>query len=1151
MRCANCGSDNPEGMKFCEECGTKLVRACPSCGREVRPTAKFCGECGTPLTAEVPSPRSQAPSLEESGGQKSREARARGPESRQDVAERRQLTVMFCDLVGSTPLAEQLDPEELREVVRAYQDTCTAVIHRFDGYIARYVGDALLVYFGYPQAHEDDAQRAVRAGLGIVAALPALNQQLHLVVRARQAPPLQVRIGIHTGLVVVGELGGKDYREAMALGDTPNLAARLQGIAAPDTVVISAATQRLIAGLFTCQGLGRQELKGVSTPVAAYRVLGESGAQSRFEAAVTAGLTPLVGREHEVGLLTERWEQAKQGTGQVVLLSGEAGIGKSRLVQRLKEQVTAEGATRIEFRCSPYHQNSAFYPIIEHLQRLLQFVPHEAPQARVAKLTQVLARYRFPQADTLPLLAAVLSLPQPDGAPPVTLSPQKQKQKTQEVLVAWIVEEAEQAVVYCAWEDLHWIDPSSLDVLTLVLDQVPTTRLLALLTFRSDFTPPWRPHSHITQLTLTRLGRPQVAAMVQQVTGGKAFPAEVLQQIITKTDGVPLFVEELTKMVLESGLLREEDGRYVRAHGGAPLPLGIPATLHDALMARLDRLAPVREIAQMGATLGREFSYEVLHAVLPLEETALQQGLRQLVEAELLYQRGLPPQATYLFKHALIQDAAYQSLLKSKRQQYHKQIGQVLEEKSSETKETQPELLAHHYTEAGLIAQALPYWQRAGERATQRSAYVEAINHLTKGLEMFKSLPDAAERPQQELVLQVALGVPLIAVRGYAAPEVEQTYTRARELSQQIGDTSQLVLVLFGLWAFYLNKLELQAALELSEQLLTLAQQSQDKSLLLEAHQSMGHSLFELGEFTQARRHLEQGIDLYDAKQHRAHVFRYGGADRGVACLSLLALSLWYLGYPEQALKRSQEAVALAEGLSHPLSLAYALAVTALCHQLRREGPLARERAEAVMTLATEQGFPYFSSYGTRVRGWALAEQGQGEEGITQMRQGLAAFRATGAEMRTYFLAPLAEACANVGQAEEGLSVLAEALATGNKTGERIYEAELYRLKGELTLQQSITQRLESSVPSTQRSAPSTPAEAEAEACFLKAIEIARRQQAKSLELRAVMSLSRLWQHQGKKDEAHRMLAEIYGWFTEGFDTKDLQEAKALLQELA
>jgi class 3 adenylate cyclase/energy-coupling factor transporter ATP-binding protein EcfA2 len=580
------------------------------------------------------------------------------------VAERRQLTVMFCDLVGSTALSEQLDPEELREVVRAYQETCAAVIGRYDGHIAQYLGDGVLVYFGYPVAHEDDAQRAVRAGLGIVEAIQkwvpsSLVVQASSLHAARMAAPpeeqgegakgrLQVRIGIHTGLVVVGEIGGGERQERLALGETPNIAARLQGMVAPDTVVISAATYRLIEGLFDCRDLGSHTVKGVSTPLQVYQVVGDSAGRSRLEAAATRGLTPLVGREEELGLLRNRWEQSKAGTGQVVLLSGEAGIGKSRLVQILKEQVAHEKSVRIEYRCSPYHQNSAFYPIIEHLHRLLQFAPHDTPQAKLTKLQQTLAQYRFPQADTLPLLAALLSLPHPEGAPPITLSPQKQKQKTQEALVAWIVEEAEKAAVYSAWEDLHWADPSTLEVLALFLDQVPTTRLLVLLTFRPEFTPPWGNRSHFSHIILNRLGRRQVEAMVENVTGGKALPSEVVQHIVAKTDGVPLFVEELTKMVLESveslgsiGFVESlESGRTL---GQSSLQLGIPVTLQDALMARLDRLGATKDLAQLGATIGREFSYELLQAVSLLDEGMLQQGLKQLVEAELIYQRGLPP----------------------------------------------------------------------------------------------------------------------------------------------------------------------------------------------------------------------------------------------------------------------------------------------------------------------------------------------------------------------------------------------------------------------------------------------------------------------------------------------------------------------------
>ncbi len=951
MRCLSCGSENEEGAQFCEECGTPLVRACPSCGREVRSTAKFCSKCGASLTTQAfptaPLQPSQPPAHLAATAQSLTDRGA-------SEAERRHLTVMFCDLVGSTALSAQLDPEDLREVVRTYQETCTEVIRRYEGYIAQHLGDGLLVYFGYPLAHEDDTQRVVRAGVEILSGLQSLNTQLQPRVKARLPHPIQVRIGVHTGLVVIGEIGSGEKREILALGETPSLAARLQALAEPDTVVLSAPTQQLVAGLFECQDLGPHLLKGIPSSLSVYRVIGASGAQSRFEVAVKTGLTPLVGREEELGLLRRRWEQAKAGQGQVVLLSGEPGIGKSRLVQALKEQASAEGATRIEFRCSPYHQNSAFYPIIEHLQRLLQFHREETPQTKLTKLQQALAAYRFPQADTLPLLAALLSLPHPADAPPLMLSPQKQK--TQEALVAWLREDAERQAVCNVWEDLHWADPSTLEVLTLLLDQVPTTRLLAVLTFRPDFTPPWGARSYLTQLTLGRLDRPHVETIVEKVTGGKTLPLEVVQQIVAKTDGVPLFVEELSKMVLESGLVREANDRYELA---GPLPqLAIPATLQDSLMARLDRLAPVREIAQLGATLGREFSYELLHAVSPLDEEMLQQRLQQLVEAELIYQRGLPPQAHYRFKHALIQDAAYQSLLKSTRQKYHKQIAQVLEERFTDTKETQPELLAHHYTEAGLITQAIPYWQQAGERASQHSAYVEAVAHLTRGLEVLKALPDTPERVQQELTLQLALGAALITVKGYTVPEVEQTVIRAQALCQQLGETPQLLRALLVLCNVRFGRAEHQAARELAEQCLSLARRVHSTPFLASAHYRLGTILYGLGEFALAQDHLQQVIALSDLQKDNPLVSGYP-QDNKMACRSYAAWVLWYLGYPDQALKRSQEAVVLAAGISHPFSLAFALACTAWFHHLRREEQVARERAEAAITLSIEQGFPY------------------------------------------------------------------------------------------------------------------------------------------------------------------------------------------------
>ena len=1030
--------------------------------------------------------------------------------------ERRQLTVMFIDVVGSTTLSQQLDPEDYHGRVVAYQAACRQVIARYDGHIAQYLGDGVLVYFGYPAAHEEDAVRAVRSGLEIVTAVSQLGY----------APPLQVRIGIHTGPVVVGEIGAGEHTEKLALGETPNIAARVQGIAEPDTVVMSTVTQRLVHGLFECQDLGPQTLKGISTALSLYRIIGESTVQSRFEVAIRAGLTPFIGREHEVELLQERWERAKQGSGQVVLLSGEPGIGKSRLVQECKERFAHAGATRREFRCSPYHQNSALYPIIDHLQRLLQFAREDSPEDKLKKLEAARggAQHAAPlPSDTIPLLAALLSLPHPEGSPPITVSPQKQKEKTQAALVAWLAEEAQKAAVFCVWEDMHWADPSTLEVLTLLLDQVPTTRFCLLLTFRPEFVPPWGNRSHLSQLTLSRLGRTQVEAMVEQVTGRTALPQEVVQQIVSKTDGVPLFVEELTKNVLET----------VGATGRSPLQFAIPATLQDALMARLDRLGPTKEIAQLGATIGREFSYELLHAVAPVGDETLQQGLKQLLAVELVYQRGLVPQATYLFKHALIQDTAYHSLLKSKRQQYHQRIARVLEERFLETKETQPELLAHHYTEAGLIAQAIPYWQKAGQSASQRSANIEAIAHLTKGLELLRPLPDTPERTQQELELQLALGSPLITTKGYAVPEVERVYTRALELCRQLGETPRLFWALTGLQLVYGARAELKPARELAEQCLSLAQNNHNPASLVQAHHRLGQILFFLGEFAQARGHLEEGIALYDPEQFRS--LRHA-SDPKVTCLSFAAIALWFLGYPDQAQQRSHDALTLAYELSHPYSLGFALTASAIVHHLRREvRPVQEQRA--LIALATEQGFPLYLAQERIRRGWALAVQGQIEEGISQIRQGLDALRATGLEVwRPFWASLLVEAYGKGEQVEEGLTVLAEALATVNRSEERMYEAELWRLRGELTLQ--------ASAQSTESSAH------EAEGYFLTAIAIARHQQAKSWELRASTSLARLWQQQDKREDARQLLAEIYGWFTEGFDTMDLQEAKTMLEAL-
>jgi class 3 adenylate cyclase/predicted ATPase len=1043
-------------------------------------------------------------------------------------AERRQLTVLFCDLVDSTALASQLDPEDLREVVRAYQETCAKVIARFEGHIAQYLGDGLLVYFGYPLAHEDDAQRAVRAGLGMVEALEQLNTRL----TQAQGVQLAMRLGIHTGLVVVGEVGGGTRQEQLALGETPNLAARLQGIAAPNTLVVSAMTLQLLGGFFACQPLGAPPLKGQAQPLAVYQVLYERTARSRLEAAGDTGLTPLVGREQEVALLRERWEQVKDGMGQVVLLSGEAGIGKSRLVLGLTEQVASEPlAWLTPCQCSPYYQHTALYPLIDLLERVaLRFDREESSQQKLNKLEGFLVQYGLPLAEAVPLFASLLSLPLPDTYAPRTLSPAQQKQQTLQALLTIFLHIAAQQPVLLVMEDLHWVDPSTLELLSLLVDQGPTARILALCTFRPDFSPPWTGRAHLTQVTINRLPRRQAVEVIRQVAHGKALPPEVVEQIVTKTDGVPLFVEELTKMVLESGLLQERADHY--ALTGPLPPLAIPATLHDSLMARLDRLATVKALAQLGATLGRKFSYELLHAVSPWDEATLRRGLQQLVEAEFLYQRGLPPQATYLFKHALIQDTAYHSLLKSTRQQYHQRIARVLNGRFPTLCETQPELLAHHYTEAGLSAHAVPYWQRAGQRALQRSAHPEAVQHLTTGLTLLNTVPESPARVLQEIDLQIALGPALSATKGRAAPEIEQTYARARALCAQVGDTPQLFPALRGLCAFYQYRGALPTARELGEQLYRLAQHDDDPTPRMEAHAALGPTLFYLGEYAAARSHLEQGIALSDSVGQQALTLRHDVAP-GVRCLALAAFTLWCVGAPTQAVRRSQEALAMAQELAHPQSVVFAQHCAALLHQRRQEASAVLAHAHGVLTLATAQGFPLYGGWGACWRGWALTMQGQGEVGLPLLRQGMTALLRTGQTLsHPLCLVLLAEAVGHVSQVEEGLRLLAETLTAFKASGRGDMLTEAYRLQGAFLLRQA------------------PPDAAQAEACFQQALAIARRQQAKSWELRAAMSLARLWQQQGKRAEARELLAPVYGWFTEGFDTPDLQEAKALLGEL-
>jgi class 3 adenylate cyclase/predicted ATPase len=1032
---------------------------------------------------------------------------------------------MFCDLVGSTALASRLDPEDLREVIAAYHRCVAETVSRLEGFVAKYMGDGVLAYFGYPRAHEDDAERAVRAGLGLVDAVGRLDVK---------SVKLQARVGIATGLVIVGDLVGEgSAQERSVVGETPNLAARLQTLAGSDSVVIAASTRRLTGNLFEYRDLGDVEIKGLGAPVSAWEVLRPSGVVSRFEALHGTALAPLVGRGEEIDLLLRRWACANAGNGQVVLISGEPGIGKSRITAALEARLDAELHLRLLYFCSPYHQDSALFPFIGQLDRAAGFTREDPPAAKLQKLETLLAR-AVPLDEDVAFLADLMSLPASERHPLPNLSPQRKKERTLEALIQQLEGLARHQPVVMVFEDAHWIDPTSRELLDLVVERVRSLPVLLIVTFRPEFQPPWIGQPQVTTLALSRLDQSDRIALVAQIAGNKMLPREVVDQIAERTDGVPLFVEELTKSILESGLLREEGNRYVLDR--ALPPFAIPMTLHDSLMARLDRLAPIREVAQFAATLGREFSYELLAVSSPLDEWMLQHGLARLVEAEVLYQQGMPPRARYLFKHVLIQDAAYQSLLRSKRQQYHQRIAETLETRFIEVGKTQPELIAHHYTEAGLGGHAIPYWQKAAQRSIGRSANLEAIAHLTKALQLLDTLPSTRKRAQEELALQITLGGPLIATRGHSAPEVEKVYARARDLCGQVGDTPQLCPVLNGLRLFYVARGELQTGRELGERCLGLAQQAQDSALVLEAHQSLGIPLFFMGEFALARTHLEQSIVLYDPEQHRSRALLQG-RDPGVVGPGYLGWTLWFLGYPQQALRWTQEALSLARQIAHAPSIAIALNCITFLHQHYGEARATQQWAEEMIALATEQGLPLWLALETILRGWALAEQGEREQGIVEMRRGLARYQATGSELNVpYFLALLAEVVGKVEGPREGLVQLAEASAMMDRNRECAWEPELYRLKGELTLL------------SGRRSLASTAEEAEG--YFRQALAIAGSQHAKSWELRAAISLARLWKRQGKKDDARRRLTEIYAWFTEGFDAPDLRDAKALLDEL-
>ena len=1043
-----------------------------------------------------------------------------------DRAERRQLTVMFCDLVGSTELSARLDPEDMGQVVALFHHRIAEVIDGYQGIVARYMGDGVLAYFGYPQAHEDDAEQAVRAGLALVEAVANLQTGAEA--------PLQIRVGIATGVAVVGDLIGEGgSQEQAVVGDTPNLAARLQVLAEPGTVLISASTRRLIGGQFEYRDRGPAALKGWAEPVPAWQVLRTSGVASRFEAQHESKLTPLFGRDEEIELLLRRWRDVSQGEGRVVVLTGEPGIGKSHITLALQERLLAEPHIGLHYFCSAHHTNSALLPFVGQLERAARFERGDTPAEKLAKLEMLLVQSAVEGDQAVALLANLLSLPPSDRYRLPELSPQSRKEKTLAALLSRLEGLAAMQPVLMIFEDVHWIDPTSLELLTVMVDQVPQLRVLLLINARPEFTPPWPHYAHVTTVSLTRLSRPDGAAIIKRITGGKTLPEEVMNQILARTDGVPLFVEELTKTVLESGVLQEQEDHYVLEH---PLPsLAIPTTLHDSLIARLDRFAPVREVAQIGAVVGRSFSYELLNAVAGIPREKLEEALGQLVLSELIFRRGEVPQAVYTFKHVLVRDAAYSSLLKSRRANLHAAIASAFEQRFPEIVEAQPETLAHHLTEAGLIEKAVSYWLKAGKNAVQRFANLEAIAHLQRGIETAGRLPDSLGRDRLELDLQFTLGPCLIATQGPASSTAIATFARGRELCARLGDPPEYLQVMFWLATGSVIRGELPQAREVTATLLGLAEARNDRPMLINAIRGLGMILLFMGHVVDARELTERAIEAFGASSETEKLAaRAAGQDAGAAGLALMSWALWILGHVDMAAARMAAALQRADAVGHPHTQAYACYYASILHALRGEPAIAHRHAERCLTLSEEYGFRHWHGLSRAIRGICMTMLDPSASTLEEVRGALDHYRSAGYQLGiTALYVLLCPILLLRHEPEAALEVIEQGLSAANHNSERIFEAELHRLKARALL-----------------ICGAAGSETHAQSLLDWALTTARSQHARSLELRAAKDLAALWIGQGRRDEALAFLAPIHAWFTEGFDTHDLKEAKVLLDQL-
>lgn len=1031
----------------------------------------------------------------------------------QREAEFRQITVMFCDLVGSTHLSETLDPEDLQKLIDAYRAECNTAISRYGGEVARYFGDGVMAFFGWPRAHEDDALRAVHAALEIVSKVSKISGTVTLACR----------VGICSGPVIVGEIANSTTSWSMdAVGETPNIAARLQGLATANTVLITESTRRLVSAAFDLQDLGLQELRGVTEPVHVYRVHAAKYAASRFEAAHAESLTPLAGRSSELSLLLDRWEKVKEGDGQVILLSGIPGVGKSRLIHELKSHIQEEPHLFLLHQCSPYHSQSAFFPVIEQIEQAAHLIAREADADKIAKLRAYLPRPADSSVEPLFLIAKLLSISTENHRELSELTPQQIKNRTISALVDMLLAFASQSPTVCVFEDAHWLDPSTLELLELILSRIDRARLLLIVSCRPEFRPTWIGHPNITIHSLTRLSQTEVKNMIQNLLRGANIPQQLVDQIIQKTDGIPLFIEELTNSILSTPL--QTRGTFERT--AQPALLRVPETLTDALMERLDRVAPSRKLAQIAAVIGREFSYDLLSAASLIDEDDMQSALSLLEQADIIYRVGISPSVRFAFKHALLRDAIYDSLLRSKKQQIHADIATILEKDYPELAENQPEVLAYHFQEAGDHQPAIHCWLVSGQRALTRSANVEAIASFRRALQLLNALPETPDRNKQEIDIQLALGIPLIAVQGYASAETREAFLRARTLCLGLGDIPEYFQALFGLWGHSWMCGKNDDALRMADEFLSRSRAVSDTVLQMVAHRVMGSTLLTTGNFKSSANHFEQTIRLSTGKGKQSLSNLYM-VEPQTASLLLLSWDLWFLGYPDQSLSRVSEALVLAQDLGHPYTVAFAHYMASVVHLLRGDAPHAFESAEKSLVMSQEQRFSLYVILSRISRGRAVGELGRLKEARAEIALGIDEARRSGVG----FMLPmmdswLADVHAKAGENEYALSIVERALANiGDVTG-RPWESELHRQRAQILL------TLDASKVS------------EAESYLKKSIEVARGQSAKSLELRAATSFAELWRTQGKPDEARALLEPICRWFSEGAETTDLRRAR-------